>query len=142
LKKRPAQKDFLNCILKIHSSKNIITARKKMAQGRSKFYKHWSLRRGVDAPRREFTAQIKKMWMDSYELNVFRRTTHDRYEYAYSQIMPTQDQAITQANLVEWGLGNCEQILKDWDYQKYQEEQDFGVATSWKDEFESRYTVK
>jgi hypothetical protein len=128
--------------LKIHSSKNIITARKKMGQGRSKFYKHWSLRQGADAPRREFTAQIKKMWMDSYELNVFRRTTHDRYEYVYSQIMPTQDQAITQANLVEWGLGNCEQILKDWDYQKYQEEQDFGVATSWKDEFESRYTVK
>ena len=113
-----------------------------MVKERSKFYKHWSLRQGVDAPRREFTAQIKKMWMDSYELNVFRRTTHDRYEYAYSQIMPTEDQAITQANLVEWGLGNCEQILKDWDYQKYQEEQDFGVATSWKDEFESRYTVK
>jgi hypothetical protein len=142
LKKRPALKDFLNCILKIHNSKNIITARKKMGQGRSKFYKHWSLRQGADAPRREFTAQIKKMWMDSYELNVFRHTTNNRYEYAYSQIMPTEDQAITQANLVEWGLGNCEQILKDWDYQKYQEEQDFGVATSWKDEFESRYTVK
>jgi len=53
--------------------------------------------------------------------------------------MPTQDQAITQANLVEWGLGNCEQILKDWDYQKYQEEQDFGVTKSWKEEFDSRY---
>jgi len=142
LNKRFALKDSLKCILKIHNSKNIITARKKMGQGRSKFYKHWSLRHGADAPRREFTAQIKKMWMDSYELNVFRHTTNNRYEYAYSQIMPTEDQAITQANLVEWGLGNCEQILKDWDYQKYQEEQDFGVATSWKDEFESRYTVK
>ncbi len=123
----------------MHNSQNIITVRKKMAQGRSKFYKHWSLRQGADAPRREFTAQIKKMWMDSYELNVFRRTTHDRYEYAYSQIIPTQDQAITQANLVEWGWADCEQILKDWDYELYQEEIDFGVATSWKKEFESRY---
>jgi hypothetical protein len=142
LKKRPAQKDFLNCILKIHNSKNIITARKKMGQGRSKFYKHWSLRQGADAPRREFTAQIKKMWMDSYELNVFRHTTNNRYEYAYSQIMPTEDQAITQANLVEWGWADCEQMLKDWDYELYQEEIDFGAADSWKKEFESRYTVK
>ena len=113
-----------------------------MVKERSKFYKHWSLRQGADAPRREFTAQIKKMWMDSYELNVFRRTTHGRYEYAYSQIMPTQDQAITQANLVEWGWADCEQILKDWDYELYQEEIDFGAADSWKKEFESRYTVK
>jgi hypothetical protein len=44
--------------------------------------------------------------------------------------------------LVEWGLADCEQILKDWDYELYQEEIDFGAADSWKKEFESRYTVK
>lgn len=113
-----------------------------MVKERSKYYKHWSLRHGVDAPKREFTAQIKKMWMDSYELNVFRRTTHDRYEYAYSQIVSTEDQAITQANLIDWDWGDCAETLKNWDEQQYQEEQDFGLADSWKKEFESRYTVK
>lgn len=110
-----------------------------MGQGRSKYYKHWSLRHGVDAPKREFTAQIKKMWMDSHELNVFRRTTHNRYEYAYSQIMSTEDQAITQANLIDWGWADCEEVLKTWDEQLYQEQQDFEVTKSWKEEFESRY---
>lgn len=113
-----------------------------MARTRSKYYKHWSLRQGVDAPKREFTAQIKKMWMDSYELNVFRHTTNNRYEYAYSQIVPTEDQAITQANLVEWGWADCAETMKHWDEQLYQEQQDFGVTQSWKEEFESRYTVK
>jgi hypothetical protein len=30
-------------------------------------------------------------------------------------------------------------MLKDWDYELYQEEIDFGAADSWKKEFESRY---
>ena len=110
-----------------------------MGQGRSKYYRHWSLRHGVDAPKREFTAQIKPMWMDSYELNVFRRTDHNRYEYAYSQIVSTEDQAITQANLIDWGWADCEEVLKTWDEQLYQEQQDFEVTKSWKEEFESRY---
>ena len=93
----------------------------------------------MDAPKREFTAQIKPMWMDSYELNVFRRTTHNRYEYAYSQIVSTEDQAITQANLIDWGWADCEEVLKTWDEQLYQEQQDFEVTKSWKEEFESRY---
>ena len=113
-----------------------------MVKARSKYYRHWSLRHGVDAPKREFTAQIKKIWLDSYELNVFRRTEHRTYEYAYSQIVPTEDQAITQANLIDWGWADCEQILKDWDYELYQRDMDFGTAESWKKEFESRYTVK
>ena len=113
-----------------------------MVKERSKYYKHWSLRRGVDAPKREFTAQIKKIWLDSYELNVFRRTEHRTYEYAYSQIVPTEDQAITQANLIDWGWADCKQILKDWDYELYQRDMDFGTAESWKKEYESRYTVK
>jgi hypothetical protein len=139
LNKRFALKDSLKCILKTSNSKDIITIVKEMVKERSKYYKHWSLRHGVDAPRREFTAQIKKMWMDSYELNVFRRTTHDRYEYAYSQIVSTEDQAITQANLIDWGWGDCAETLKNWDEQQYQEQQDFGLANSWKKEFESRY---
>lgn len=110
-----------------------------MVKARSKFYKHWSLRHGVEAPKREFTAQIKRMWMDSYELNVFRRNEHNRYEYAYSQIMDTEDQAITQANLIDWGWADCEDVLKTWDEQLYQEQQDFEVTKSWKEEFESRY---
>jgi hypothetical protein len=125
--------------LKIHSSKNIITARKKMGQGRSKYYKHWSLRHGVDAPKREFTAQIKRNWMNTYEIMVFRRTSENRYEYAYSQTMQTEDQAITQANLIDWGWSDCESVLMEWDQQQWEEEQDFGVTKSWKEEFDSRY---
>jgi hypothetical protein len=142
LSKRFVLRDLSKCILRTSNSKDITTAEKGMPRTRSKYYKHWSLRQGVDAPRREFTAQIKKMWMDSYELNVFRRTKYNTYEYAYSQIVPTEDQAITQANLIDWGWGDCEQKLKDWDHELYQEEIDFGASESWKKEFESRYTVK
>ena len=110
-----------------------------MVKARSKYYKHWSLRRGIDRPKREFTAQIKKTWMKSYELNVFRRNELNRYEYAYSQIVPTEDQAITQANLIEWGWSDCAEQLKNWDEQMYQEQLDFGVTKSWKEEFDSRY---
>ena len=70
---------------------------------------------------------------------MFRRTDHKRYEYAYSQIVSTEDQAITQANLIDWGWADCEEVMKNWDEQLYQEQQDFEVTKSWKEEFESRY---
>ena len=53
--------------------------------------------------------------------------------------MSTEDQAITQANLIDWGWADCEEVLKTWDEQLYQEQQDFEVTKSWKEEFESRY---
>ena len=110
-----------------------------MGQGRSKYYKHWSLRHGVDAPKREFTAQIKRNWSNAYEVIVYRKDLKHTYEYAYTQLMATEDQAITQANLIDWGWADCAEIMKTWDEQHYQEQQDFGVTQSWKQEFESRY---
>lgn len=123
----------------MHSSKNIITAGKKMGQGRSKFYKHWSLRTGVDVAKRQFTAQIKRNWNNAYEVIVYQKDLENTYQYAYTQIMSTEDQAITQANLIDWGWADCEETMKHWDEQLYQEQQDFGTTTSWKEEFESRY---
>ena len=110
-----------------------------MVKARSKYYKHWSLRHGVDAPRREFTAQIKRNWNNAYEVIVYHKDLKNTYEYAYTQLMATEDQAITQANLIDWGWADCEETMKNWDEQLYQEQQDFGVTQSWKQEFESRY---
>ena len=110
-----------------------------MGQGRSKFYKHWSLRRGVDAPKRQFTAQIKRTWSNAYEVIAYQKSLKNTYEYAYTQLMTTEDQAITQANLIDWGWADCEETLKNWDEQHYQEQQDFGQTKSWKQEFENRY---
>jgi hypothetical protein len=110
-----------------------------MVKARSKYYRHWSLRQGVDAPRREFTAQIKRNWNNAYEVIVYQKTAKNTYEYAYTQLMATEDQAITQANLIDWGWADCAEIMKTWDEQHYQEQQDFGVTQSWKQEFESRY---
>jgi len=139
LSKNNVTKEILKYTLKTNNSKNITIIAKRMVKARSKYYKHWSLRRGVEKPKTEFTAQIKRNWMNTYEIMVFRRTSEKRYEYAYSQTMHTEDQAITQANLVEWGWADCEEVIKTWDEQLYQEQQDFGITKSWKEEFDSRY---